>query len=243
MWNPNHLGAMTTIKNTMSKRMQTAIALVDKTKIYQLDEAITLVKQTSTVKFDASVEVHVCLGIDPAKSDQQIRATVNLPHGTGKTKKIAAFVGTNNEKSAQEAGADFVYGEEEIKKIKDGSLKIEFDIAVATPDMMPKMAMAAKILGPKGLMPNPKADTVGTDIKKLVTELKKGKAAFKNDSGANVHQAIGKVSFTDAQLKENITAFVDALKRVKPNGTKGTYLKALFLTSAMGPSVKVEVVQ
>ena len=227
----------------MSKRMQAAIALVDKTKTYSVDEAITLVKQTSNVKFDASVEAHVKLGIDPAKSDQQIRATVSLPHGTGKSKKIAAFVGSNNEKSAQEAGADFVYGEEDIKKIKDGTLKIEFDIAVSTPDMMPKMALAAKILGPKGLMPNPKTDTVGADVKKMVTELKKGKAAFKNDGGANVHQAIGKVSFTDAQLKENLTAFVDALKRVKPNSTKGTYLKALFLSSAMGPGIKVEIGQ
>lgn len=223
--------------------MQALNALVDKTKTYSLDEAIALVKQTSNVKFDASVEAHVRLGIDPAKSDQQIRATANLPHGTGKTKKIAAFVGSNNEKTAEEAGADFVYGEEDIKKIKDGTLKIAFDIAISTPDMMPKMALAAKILGPKGLMPNPKTDTVGTDVKKMVTELKKGKAAFKNDSGSNVHQAIGKVSFTDAQLKENITAFVDAIKRVKPNSTKGTYLKALYLTSAMGPSIKVEVAQ
>ncbi len=227
----------------MSKRMQALNALVDKTKTYTLDEAIALVKQTSTVKFNASVEIHAKLGIDPSKSDQQIRATVALPHGTGKMKKIAAFVGPNNEKTATEAGADFVYGEEDIKKIKDGSLKIEFDIAVATPDMMPKMALAAKVLGPKGLMPNPKTETVGPDVKKMVTELKKGKAAFKNDDGANVHQVIGKVSFSEDQLKENFTAFIDALKRVKPHSAKGTYLQYVFLTSAMGPSVKVEIAQ
>lgn len=222
------------------KRYTTAKALVDKTKVYSVDEAIALVKQTSTVKFSASIEVHANLGIDPSKSDQQIRSTVSLPHGTGKTKKIAAFVGPNNEKAAQEAGADFIYGEEDIKKIKDGLLKIEFDIAVATPEMMPKMALAAKVLGPKGLMPNPKTDTVGPDIKKIVSELKKGKAAFKNDDGANIHQIIGNVGFTDAQIKENFTALLDAIKRVKPSGSKGTYIKSLYLTSAMGPSIKVE---
>lgn len=222
------------------KRYTTAKALVDKTKVYSVDEAIALVKQTSTVKFSASIEVHANLGIDPSKSDQQIRSTVSLPHGTGKTKKIAAFVGPNNEKAAQEAGADFIYGEEDIKKIKDGLLKIEFDIAVATPEMMPKMALAAKVLGPKGLMPNPKTETVGPDIKKIVSELKKGKAAFKNDDGANIHQIIGNVGFTDAQIKENFTALLDAIKRVKPSGSKGTYIKSLYLTSAMGPSIKVE---
>ena len=235
--------AITTTIDNMSKRMAALGALVNKTKTYSVDEAIALVKQTSNVKFDASVEVHARLGIDPSKSDQQIRSTVALPHGTGKSKKIAAFVGANNEKAAQEGGADFIYGEEDIKKIKDGTLKIEFDIAVATPDMMPKMAMAAKIMGPKGLMPNPKTETVGTDVKKMVSELKKGKAAFKNDEGANVHQVIGKVSFTEDQLKENLTALLDALKRVKPSSAKGTYLKSVYLTSAMGPSVKVEVSQ
>ncbi len=227
----------------MSKRMSALKALVNKTKTYSIDEAIALVKQTSTVKFDASVEVHARLGIDPSKSDQQIRSTVALPHGTGKAKKIAAFVGANNEKAAQEGGADFIYGEEDIKKLKDGLLKIEFDIAVATPDMMPKMALAAKVLGPKGLMPNPKTDTVSPDVKKMVSELKKGKAAFKNDEGGNIHQVIGKVSFSEAQIKENLAAFLEALKRVKPSSAKGTYIKSLHLTSAMGPSVKVEIAQ
>ena len=213
---------------------------VDKTKAYPLDEAIQLVKDTSQVKFDASVEAHIRLGIDIKKSDQQVRATVVLPHGTGNTKKVAAFVGPNDEKAAKDAGADLVCGEEEIKKIKDTG-KIDFDIAVATPDMMPKLAVAAKILGPKGLMPNPKTDTVGKDVKKMVEDLKKGKAAFKNDDGGNVHQIIGKVSFSDDQLKENYAALMEAIKKAKPLTTKGIYIKSVYLTSSMGPSVKVEV--
>lgn len=213
---------------------------IDKTKVYTIDEAITLVKDTSNVKFDASIEVHIKLGIDPKKSDQQIRSTVSLPHGTGKTKKIAAFVSPNNEKDAKEAGADFVYGEEEIKKIKDTG-KVDFEIAVATPEMMPKLAVAAKILGPKGLMPNPKTETVSPDVKKMITELKKGKSSFKNDDGGIVHQVLGKVSFEDSKIKENYTTFLDTIKKVKPTTAKGTYIKGISLASSMGPSVKVNV--
>lgn len=224
----------------MSKRMTELKAKVDKTKTYSLDKALELVQKTSTVKFDASVEIHVRLGIDPKKGDQQIRATVALPHGTGKTKTIAAFVGPNDEKTAKEAGADFVYGEEDIKKIKDSG-KIEFEIAVATPEMMPKLAIAAKVLGPKGLMPNPKTETVNSDIAKVINELKKGKAAFKNDDGAIIHQLIGKVSFDKAKLKENYEAFMDVVNKAKPNSSKGTYIKNIYLTSSMGPSVKVEI--
>ncbi|PIR76319.1 MAG: 50S ribosomal protein L1 [Candidatus Magasanikbacteria bacterium CG10_big_fil_rev_8_21_14_0_10_42_10] len=224
----------------MSKRMTDLKTKVDSTKVYTLDEAITLVKATSNVKFDASVEFHARLGIDPKKSDQLIRATVVLPHGTGKTKRIAAFVGPNDEKAAKDAGADLVLGEEEIKAIKDTG-KIDFDIAVATPEMMPKLAVAARVLGPKGLMPNPKTDTVDKNVAKMIEALKKGKAAFKNDDQANIHQLIGKVSFDNAKLKENIETFLEALKRAKPSGSKGTYIKTAFLTSAMGPSIKISV--
>ena len=224
----------------MSKRMTDLKTKVDSTKVYTLDEAITLVKATSNVKFDASVEFHARLGIDPKKSDQLIRATVVLPHGTGKTKRIAAFVGPNDEKAAKDAGADLVLGEEEIKEIKTTG-KIDFDIAVATPEMMPKLAVAARVLGPKGLMPNPKTDTVDKNVAKMIEALKKGKAAFKNDDQANIHQLVGKVSFDNAKLKENIETFIEALKRAKPAGAKGTYIKTAFLTSAMGPSVKISV--
>ena len=222
----------------MSKRMKALNAKVDKDKVYSLADALALVKETSTVKFDASVEAHLKLGLDTKKSDQQIRSTVNLPHGTGKSKKVAAFVGSNDEKAAKAAGADFIYGEEEIKKIKDTG-KIEFDIAVATPEMMPKLAVAAKVLGPKGLMPNPKTDTVGKDIAKLITELKRGKASFKNDDAGIVHLSIGKVSFSVEQLSENYNALLDALKKAKPPSAKGIFFKSIHLTSSMGPSVKV----
>ena len=213
---------------------------IDQNKVYSIDEAVELVKKTSTVKFDATVEVHASLGIDPKKGEQQIRATVALPHGTGKSQTVAAFVNVGDEKKAQEAGADFIYGEEDIKKIKDTG-KVEFEIAVATPAMMPKLAIAAKILGPKGLMPNPKTDTVGPDIKKMIEELKKGKVAFKNDDGGNIHVAIGKVSFEESQLKANLEAFLEALKKAKPQSSKGTYIKSLYLSSSMGPSIKVEI--
>jgi ribosomal protein L1 len=224
----------------MGKRIQDLQAKVDNTKTYTLEEAIALVKETSTVKFDATVEIHARLGINPKQGDQQIRSTVTLPHGTGKTKRIAAFVGPNDEKAAKEAGADLVCGEEEIKEIKT-TKKIDFDVAVATPEMMPKLAMAAKILGPKGLMPNPKTETVGKDVVKMISALKKGRASFKNDDTANVHQAVGKVSFSEVQLKENIETFLEILNKIKPQKSKGTYIKSLYLTSSMGPSVKVTV--
>lgn len=222
----------------MSKRMTALRAKIDKTRVYPVDEAIALVKETSGVKFDASIEVHANLGIDPKKGEQQIRATVVLPNGTGKNKKVAAFVGAEKEKEAKEAGADFVYGEEEIKKIKDTS-KIEFEVAVTTPDMMPKLASIAKVLGPKGLMPSPKTETVGPNIKKMIEELKKGKITFKNDDTSNIHQIIGKVSFTSDALKENYLAFVGALNKAKPATQKGTYIKTLVITASMGPSIKI----
>ena len=224
----------------MSKRMEALKNKVDSTKVYTIDEAIKLIKETHNVKFNASVELHARLSIDPKKSDQQVRATVVLPNGTGKTKKVAAFVGSNDEKAAKEAGADFVYTEEDIKKIKDTGV-ITFDVAVATPEMMPKMAVAAKVLGPKGLMPNPKTETVGTDLKKMIGDLKKGKITFKNDDTANLHQVFGKVNFTEAQLVENLTTLLEAVKKAKPSSSKGTYLKNLVICSTMGPSIKIAI--
>lgn len=219
--------------------MQAANLKVDKSKVYGWDEAIKLVKETSTVKFDAAVEVHANLGIDPKKGEQQIRSTVALPHGTGKSKTIAAFVLTpEREKEAKEAGADLIYGEEDIKRIKDTE-KINFEIAVTTPDVMPKLAVVAKVLGPKGLMPNPKTETVGPNLKKMIEELKRGKATFKNDDTSNIHIGLGKVSFSETQLKENLTAFMEALLKAKPATAKGTFIKNLVLCSAMGPAIRI----
>ena len=218
--------------------MDAARTKVDANKVYSVDEAIKLAKETSGVKFDASIEVHVKLGIDPKKGEQQIRATIVLPHGTGRSKTVAAFVAPEKEKEAKDAGADFICGEEEIKKIKDTG-KFNFDVAVATPDIMPKMAAVAKVLGPKGLMPNPKTDTVGPNIKKMIEELKKGKFTFKNDDTSNVHISIGKASFSEAQLKENYLVFMEALKKIKPSSSKGTYLKNLIICSTMGPAIKI----
>lgn len=223
----------------MSKRINELKKLIDPKKVYTREEAVELAKKTSNVKFDASVEVHLRLGIDPSKGDQQIRSTLIFPHSIGVSKRVAAFVGANKEKGAKEAGADLVGSEELIDKIQKTG-KIDFDVAVATPDMMPKLAKIAKVLGPKGLMPNPKTDTVGTDVKKMVSELKKGKITFRNDATANVHQIIGKVSMESNKLLENLNAFIEAVKSVKPSKAKGTYIKGAVLTTSMGPGIKFE---
>jgi len=220
----------------LSKRMKAIREKVDSKKTYHLEEAVKTLKETSQLKFDASVEVHVALGIDPKKGDQIVRSVVSLPHGNGKSKRVAAF--TTHTKEAESAGAD-LFGEEElIAEIKKTG-KCDFDIAVATPEVMPKLAQIAKILGQKGLMPNPKSGTISTDVKKMIEEIKKGKEFFKNDDSANVHLAIGKISFDENKLIENINAFMDAVKKAKPSGFKGSYIKSIAISSTMGPGLKV----
>ncbi|MBI4142615.1 50S ribosomal protein L1 [Candidatus Uhrbacteria bacterium] len=222
------------------KRYTARAALVDAKKTYAIPDAVALLRQTSPARFDASVEVHVRVGIDPKKGEQQVRATVSLPHGTGKMKRVAAFVHADREAEAKAAGADLVGGKELIDQIRT-SEKIEFDVAVATPDMMKDLATIAKILGPKGLMPSPKSDTVTPKIGEAITALRGGRVTFKNDANANIHQVIGRVSWDAAKITENLTTFLDSVRRAKPPSAKGTYLQSASLTTTMGPSVRLAV--
>ncbi|MBI2483350.1 50S ribosomal protein L1 [Candidatus Uhrbacteria bacterium] len=222
------------------KRYQKRAALVDSKKSYALADAAALVVTTSPARFDASVEVHVRLGIDPKKGEQQVRGTVSLPHGTGKSKRVVAFVPADREADARAAGADLVGGKELIDQIRTTE-HIEFDVAVATPDLMKDLATIAKILGPRGLMPSPKNDTVTPKIAEAIRELKGGRVAFKNDATSNVHQIIGKASWGAEKILENATTFLDAIRRAKPPSAKGTYIQSAFLTTTMGPSVKVQL--
>lgn len=208
---------------------------IEREKLYGIEEAIALIKEGKIAKFDESVEVHVKLDIDIKKD--QVRGTVVLPHGTGKTKKVLVVTSTK-EKEAKEAGADIVGAEDLIEKIKHGKAG-EFDVVVATPEMMPKLAQVAKVLGPKGLMPSPKTETVTDKIKETVESLKKGKAAFKNDNSGNVHQVVGKLSFEAGKLKDNLEAMIEAVDKARPAGVKGVYVKAISICSTMGPSVKI----
>jgi len=219
------------------KKYRAAAEKLDKNKIYPVAEAVKFLKENKTASFDESVEIHIKTNIDPKKGEQQVRGTVILPHGTGKSKKIAVITSTS-EKEAKEAGADLVGGEEMIDKI---AKKINFDILVATPEMMPKLAKIAKILGPKGLMPNPKTETVTTKIKETVEALKKGKAAFKNDDTGNIHQVVGKVSFTEEKLAENISVFLSSIEKVKPAGLKGKFIASITVCSTMGQGIKISL--
>lgn len=221
-----------------SKRYQNLSEQVDKDTTYSAEDAIKLAKATATTKFDASIELHARLGIDPKKGDQQVRGAVILPHGSGKVKKIAVFATGAQAKVAKEAGADIVGDTELIEEIKKTG-KCDFEIALATPDMMKDLAVIARVLGTKGLMPSPKNETVVQDVKTAVEELKKGKLNFKNDDTANIHVTIGKASFDESKLLENFQAFLDVLKRAKPETAKGIFIKNLALTSSMGPSIRV----
>lgn len=222
------------------KKPKAKKAEFDNLKTYSIEEAVELTKKLSKTKFDASVEVHMRLGIDPKKGEQQIRSAVSLPHGTGKTIKVAAFVSSANEAACKAAGADYVGGDELIAEIKKTE-KTDFQVAVAEPAMMKNLAQIAKILGTRGLMPTPKNQTVTPDPAKAVSELKKGKVSFKNDDTGNIHVAIGKVSFPTKNLVENYQTLYDTVKKIKPASSKGIYVKNISLSSSMGPGVKVSI--
>ena len=221
----------------VSKRAKANLEAIEKDKVYTLEEAIELAKKTATTKFTGSIEIHARTSIEAKKTDQAVRGSVTLPHGTGKTKKIAAFVTEANEAAAKAAGASVVGGEELIKQIKETE-KTDFDVAVAEPAMMPKLAQIAKILGTRGMMPNPKTGTVSENITSAINDIAGGKINFKNDNSGNIHQVIGKTDFDSAKLIENAKAFVEALHASKPAAVKKTFITNLSMNSTMGPGIK-----
>jgi len=221
------------------KRYQDLVKLVDRNRVYLPDEALALAKETSTLKFDPSVEVHLRLGVDPRHADQMVRGTVVLPHGTGKVVRVAVFAQGEKAQEALRAGADEVGAEDLVKKIEAGWL--EFDVAIATPDTMGQVGRLGRILGRRGLMPNPKAGTVTFDIERAVSEVKGGRVEFKVDKGAIVHVPVGKASFEQQQLVENLATLVDAINRAKPTGAKGQYLRTLTVATTMGPGMRVDI--
>ncbi len=220
------------------KKYQKAAELVEKAKVYNLAEALELVTKTSPSKFDASVEIHVRLGVDPRQADQNVRATVSLPNGTGKTIRVAVFAPEADHAGAKKAGADIIGDEEFLKQLEKEELN--FDILVATPQYMPKLGKYARLLGPRGLMPNPKSGTVATDVAKAVVEAKAGKVEYRVDKQAIVHLAVGKVSFGADKLTENAKAFFDSLASQKPTSLKGSYVKSISISATQGPGIKIE---
>ena len=222
------------------KRYEEALKKVEKQKLYTKEEAIKLVKETSYANFDASVEVAMNLNLDTKKADQQLRGAVVLPNGTGKTKRVLVLAKGEAAKAAKEAGADYVGDTDMIEKIQKENW-FEFDSLIATPDMMPQLGKIGRILGPKGLMPNPKTGTVTMDTKKAVEEVKKGRVEYRTDSYGNVHALIGKVSFDDEKLVENLKTFVNLIIKSKPSVVKGTFVKNISVSSTMGPGIKIDV--
>ncbi|MFD1039170.1 50S ribosomal protein L1 [Virgibacillus byunsanensis] len=222
-----------------SKRVQEAAKLVDRSKAYEVKEAISLVKEASKANFDETVEAAFRLGVDPKKADQQIRGAFVLPHGTGKTLRVLVFAKGEKVKEAEAAGADYVGDQDLINKINQGWF--EFDVIVATPDMMGEVGKLGRVLGPKGLMPNPKTGTVTFEVEKAVNDIKAGKVEYRVDKSANIHVPIGKISFDNEKLIENFEAITNALVKVKPQASKGTYMRNASVTSTMGPGIKVDV--
>ncbi len=221
------------------KKYADALKLIDRTRTYEPAEAVDLVKRTSVVKFDATVEVAIRMGLDPRKNDQQIRGAVVLPYGTGRTVRLIVFAKGDKAREAEAAGADVVGDEDLVARIAGGWL--EFDAAIATPDMMASVGRLGRVLGPRGLMPNPKTGTVTFDVKRAVEEVKAGKVEYRLDKGANVHAVLGKVSFSPEQLLGNFHAIVDALQKAKPAAAKGQYIRNITISSTMGPGVTLNL--
>lgn len=221
------------------KKYQEAAKLVDRTRAYPPDEAAALVKQTAYVSFDPSIEAHIRLGVDPRHADQMVRGTVVLPHGTGKVVRVAVFAQGEKAQEALRAGADEVGGEDLVKKIEGGWL--EFDVAVATPDMMGMVGKLGRILGRRGLMPNPKAGTVTFDVERAIGEVKGGRVEYKVDKGAIIHVPVGKASFSEEAIVANLATLLDAVNRARPSGAKGTYLRGMSIASTMGPGIRIDL--
>src|SRR5690625_1587055 len=223
------------------KKYQQATELVEKDKLYDISEAVELLKQTAKANFDETVDVAFRLGVNPKNADEQIRGALVLPHGTGRTQTILVFAQGEKVKEAEEAGADFIGNEEIIEKINDGWLG--FDVVIATPDMMAEVGKLGRILGPQGLMPNPKTGTVTFDVGKAVSDVKAGQVEYRVDSAANLHVPIGKVSFDNEKIVENFEALIDTIVRAKPAASRGTYVRNVVISSTMGPGIKIDVTE
>lgn len=222
-----------------NKRLASAYAAIEKDKLYPLSDAINLIRNNAKAKFDETIEIAINLGVDPRYADQMVRGLMSLPHGTGKTLRVAVFARGDRAEDAKAAGADIVGDDDLAEKVQAG--QVDFDRCIATPDMMALVGRLGKILGPRGLMPNPKLGTVTMDVKSAVTAAKSGQVEYRAEKGGVVHAGIGKASFTPENLLENIRAFVDTVQKARPTGVKGTYMKKIYLSSTMGPGIEVDI--